>query len=162
MPIPIALIRKICYPAGYRLPKLARLDYTWKPPQQTPALTQMHAMTPRPILGSLQNDEYRFFIGKSQPGWTVATCRWCGALFYNVDERKKHKAQRCKEKLVKLYARLLSKSCCMACGALTKEEYWGIPLCDISCQNDWRFRLPEPFKVMLFEEQERLKDELAL
>lgn len=163
--IPIALIRKLCYPSGYRLPHLERLDYTWKNPaeQASSQTTRSGPVTihvPRivtVIKGSLPNDEYRFFIGKMEAVWLGSNCRWCDTFLHNADFRKQHKTRGCNLKLISLYKKLCERHACMACGGHTSREVWGVPLCSVSCDNYWRVSNPLPFVRALAAEKSLLE-----
>jgi len=160
MAVPVALIRQLCYPSGYRLPKLTRLEYKWKPAEAAkPYSVALARVNPTPMQGNLPNDEYRFFVGKYEKTWMASTCRWCGSLFHNVDGRKRHKDAKCKEKLTRLYARILPNKRCVACNAVTTREYWGLPFCSVVCENTWRFTEPPVFRSYLDREKKQLEAE---
>jgi hypothetical protein len=145
--IPVALIRQVCYPTSYRLPKMAHL-VTEKEPVSEPVRSYANPVYPRlrqVITGNLPNDEYRFFQGTYDENTTTATCRWCREILHSQEARLKHKGD-CKVKLVELYGVLLSARHCIVCNSFTSETYWGIPLCKIDCKDQWKISNSTAFR----------------
>jgi len=164
MSIPIALIRKVCYPSGNRLPKLTRLDYKWQNPTLQPVMNlEKSSMTGVTVRGNLHNDEYRFFVGKIDRLAVGCFCRWCGEPIYTEIGCKRHGKGTCKQSLVDLYKRLLCLKRCMCCNQHTIREYWGLPLCSVKCENEWRFTSPPNLKVAIAHQKARdVKDKPLL
>ena len=165
--VPDALIRRLCYPSSYRLPKVERLMYP--APKDAPRIFSNFPVVRRGSvstfyperkaleevqLGNLLNDEYRLFVGRATNVSTWGQCRWCDGHFRNFEARKNHLTSgKCKENLSELYrnVRVATKSkpmCCLVCDLQKDSLTWGIPICSISCANKWRFAMPDAF---LFE-----------
>ena len=156
--VPNSLIRRLCYPTSYRLPKLEYMQYPPKPaemerksyvpshvPNRLISAAELMARRASAQLdydkGNLKNDEYRFFVGYPVVGSNCSTCRWCQARFDSEDGRKAHKKAECKRKLTDLYTLLLKDRNCVMCENHTAKEYWGVPLCSVTCKNEFRFAL---------------------
>jgi hypothetical protein len=162
--VPNALIRRLCYSTSYRLPKMEHMQYPPIPaeaekkpyvPAHVPSRlvqpTGGHPHRQRELAldyekGNLKNDEYRFFVGYPSTVSTHSTCRWCQGRFETDAARKAHKKAECKRKLTDLYAMLLKDHNCVMCDNHTVKEYWGIPLCTTTCQNEFRFTLSQTMK----------------
>lgn len=178
--VPVALIRRLCYPSTYRLPKLERLQFpapkapikpapsaydgmmhraattialaNGKPPipalnQIVQRMTQRSVPGPTPCYGNLNNEEYRFWAGHSEPEYSDAQCRWCSSHFRTADQRKQHHADSdCRENLMVVVKLLRHDKNCVCCDDRTTNAKWGIPLCDEKCENEWRYSLPGAFR----------------
>lgn len=157
--VPVALIRHVCYPSGYRLPKLQPLEYKWEPPK--PPVTVVpgfqraaqgwvspNTVTNYKIKGNLSNEEYRFFVGNRQTHLEVSHCRWCAECFTSILSRRAHKTP-CKTLLIDLYRELRDLSRCAVCEKACKRTAWGIPLCGEKCEHEWRFASPQAFIKIL-------------
>lgn len=157
--VPNALIRRLCYPTSYRLPKMEHMQYPPKPadtvkkpyvPSHVPTRLTQPTVQPSSTLdyekGNLKNDEYRFFVGYPSTASTHSTCRWCQGRFETETARKAHKKAECKRKLTDLYAVLLKDSNCVMCDNRTPREYWGIPLCSATCRNEFKFTMSQAMK----------------
>lgn len=162
MRVPNSLIRRLCYPTSYRLPRMDHMQYPPKPadmerkpyvPAHVPSRLvnptvqySRHQETLDFNKGNLKNDEYRFFVGYPATHSTHSTCRWCQARFETEEGRKLHKKAECKRKLTDLYELLLKDSNCVMCENRTPREYWGIPLCNLTCQNEFKFTMSGSMK----------------
>lgn len=156
--VPIALIRQVCYPTSYRLPKLVRLDFKQPsaasahvvhfPVHQSTSTTADFEWAKKAFnAGNLPHGDYRFFVGRLDKHNGSGVCRWCRDILYTEKARKEHKGNRCQEKLTRLYRTLLDARHCAVCNRLTHSEHWGIPLCIDSCRNEWKFTLSPQFKM---------------
>lgn len=166
--VPNALIRRVCYPTSYRLPKMPpRLEFPKKPEEKPvvphipvrstfamrgspPHLVDISGKSPAVVMdygrGNLPNDEYRFFIGYPAKQSTVSVCRWCTGRFETEAARKAHKESDCKRNLISLYQRLRLDKLCVVCDVKTHREYWGLPLCSDACEQEYRFAVPDSMK----------------
>lgn len=180
--VPIALIRHLCYQSSYRLPKLERIQF---PEPMLPKPKPYHANratnllkivqgATRPVIlipagfpsvdpsivsrGNLPNDEYRYYVGKMSEQYLFATCRFCEAVIGGPVNRKNHETGYCKENLLIIYRLLREKGNCVVCDKKTNYSKWGIPLCTIPCENEWRFSIPGAFKFERQHQLDKLKE----
>lgn len=102
--------------------------------------------------GNLPDGEYRFWYGARTPSSEMRTCRACGKTLWRHDQAVAHKddsaswvgGQKCTERLVDAYKRLLKTHKCVICRAQTYYEKWGVPLCQPNtvnhkCIETWKF-----------------------
>lgn len=103
--------------------------------------------------GNLLNPDYRFFLGAKEPSSYYSRCRACRIVLIGHTERVKHMQRyKCTNWLVQSYKVLnlipgalvviptINKRECVACGAITADTSWGVPLCTkASCQEIWMF-----------------------
>lgn len=158
--VPVALIRHICYPAGYRLPKLERLDYKWVKPTVPPPLeTHRPSSLSLPVgvsdKGNLPYEEYRFYYGRVSLHSPHSNCRWCNLFFSHELARLAHVGP-CKRALVDLYTILLKEGKCAVCLGRTCKSVWGIPLCGINCMAIWKFNGVKVFQDRVLERKKAL------
>lgn len=165
---PIALIRRICYPTSVRLPQRALLGIR-VPKKVIPTVVESRFYAARNFgrvgnnrKGNLNNEEYRFFIGKFDSTLVVSTCRWCGDAFYSAKARKDHEGIDCHRALTDLYKKLIALKKCAICQAYCSKTYWGVPLCGDSCQEEWRFTMPDYLKKYIVVQIEKSKKKEAV
>lgn len=146
--VPIALIRRLCYPSGYHLPKLERLEF---PPKKPSAVVTPinHYRVIDASKGNLPREMYEFFIGKLNVNEYVATCRWCGAHVYGEHSWAGHGKSEgvdkgCKRHLKDLYRTLTmtQQHECIVCDSSTSCTTWGVPLCSKKCEQAFMFEQP--------------------
>jgi hypothetical protein len=98
--------------------------------------------------GNLDEQDYRFWIGKKESVATFAVCRACGTeVWGGPGAMLKHKEVTnlfkgggpCTTVLVQCYTKLLAKRQCIVCQAVTYNKRWGIPLCTPECLMKWKF-----------------------
>lgn len=150
MRVPIALIHQVCYPTSYRLPKLQRLVIE-KPgvPTPTPHICAASEGYFKNQGGNLNNGDYRYFVGRVNKSDPVAQCRWCREPLMSQSLRKKHKSNKCQEKLTKVFREMLQGRHCATCGKHTTAENWGVPLCLGTCLDSFKFMMTNPLKMAI-------------
>lgn len=179
MKVPIALIRQVCYPTSYRLPKMSSLAWE-KEPVDTPrspytvhrtdGFVQVHRSSfaerrRDPLIweGNLPLEAYRFFTGQFNKESTMSTCRWCGTTFTTHDQREQHGKSTCKPSLVQAYAYLQTIERCGVCNNLTHSTKWGVPLCQPTiinnCHNEWKIRMSQATREILAKLRKKQEDE---
>lgn len=98
--------------------------------------------------GNLRNNEdYRYWKGYAieHSDRDLALCRWCDKMCKGRGAMEEHHEKEfCRERLQALYryAKLSHRHqlYCMACKRETREQYWGLPLCNrLSCLTRWKF-----------------------
>lgn len=157
--VPDSLIRRLCYPSSYRLPKLVHLEF---PKKVIPVVSaynrnydaafgrgsRLRAGTDHLQdwqKGNLHKDEYRFWIGAPFIKSNLSTCRWCKAMCYSPLDRKNHTSKGCNPKLITVYGALLREAMCVMCRKPTYgTASWGVPFCSKTCAEAWRYEDP-PF-----------------
>lgn len=172
--VPVALIRRLCYPSAYRLPHLERLVFPVpKAAVKRPASPLSRLNGPRVLPGSvidttaltagnLPNEEYRFWFGHRQTSWMDSVCRCCGANCYTKTARERHLLEGdCKENLLFVYRRLVKDANCVCCDGRTRKQKWGVPLCSDECIKEWKFSAPGALKFEIMALKEGLKKEAA-
>jgi hypothetical protein len=125
---------------------------TWKPPSSgpfsRPPLVQAssnlsHVATSLgETLGNLPLSDYRYWKGAPNPASRFATCRACGIACYDGYLRKEHHdtpQKRCTTKMVVAINLIRKRHKCVICSIDTQQETWGVVLCSLKCQNEWRF-----------------------
>jgi hypothetical protein len=148
--VPIALIHQLCYPTSYRLPKQTRLEV--KKPVESPTSPAVCKQTIgyfRNQMGNLHHGDYRFFVGRVQKQESIASCRWCREVLMSQSLRKKHKGNKCQEKLGKVYKEALLAKRCVACGVTTEAQHWGVPLCLGECRDNFKFIMTNPLRMLI-------------
>lgn len=94
------------------------------------------------IRGNLREEEYRFWNGSQSVSTDIATCRWCRHWAYGHDAMRLHQSRTDHTRILReIYdtARQMNVHMCFTCGARTRHERWGIPLCNSNrCLNKWR------------------------
>lgn len=157
--VPVALIRRLCYPSTYRLPKLKRLMFprpvSAKLMPETPVIVPYSRLVGNRVLpGSsegvvhnLPNEDYRIWFGRAHSGWCSATCRWCGAICHTKETRNAHLLNgTCDTHLLAIYRILRKDGNCACCDDRTTKAKWGVPLCSDECVDEWRISLPGVLK----------------
>jgi hypothetical protein len=94
------------------------------------------------VRGNLKEEQYRFWNGAFSPVSEIATCRWCRYSAYGAEQMHDHQSKTDHTRILRQvydFARKLPTPMCFACGAKTRKERWGIPLCAANkCLNRWR------------------------
>src|ERR1700744_1386054 len=151
--VPVSLIRGICYPTSYRLPKISYMPIASEvknPSVYVPPTEPRWRRRVSEIGTNLPKGDYRFFKGSYRSDSPMATCRWCEMVLSSKEERKKHGKGHCTVRLVSAYKLLLAAEKCAICMAFTKSTTWGIPLCpDRGCREEWKIRGSEYFRGTL-------------
>jgi hypothetical protein len=137
--IPRWLLEKSVYAGGKRLPKKPILPYVSSGHgRSSDAAFMPSGMTvnQRLVLEDkrldFENWEYRFWcvdIANNTP--VTTTCRACEAVFFSKEQRRIHqKEQGCTTIVIQAYKLLLRDMCCIICDHPTKNQKWGVPICD--------------------------------
>lgn len=162
--VPIALIRRVCFPSGQRLPKLKRIEF---PPKAivnpvTKPYSGYTVSTFDATKGNLEKQQYQFFVGRTRTNDNSATCRWCGVVGYGDHYQREHGKGEgskigCKKKLTDLYKTFCVNKQCMMCDNATMKTTWGVPLCSKECETEWQFHAPASlrFEVDMVTRNER-------
>lgn len=94
------------------------------------------------IRGNLREEEYRFWNGSQSTQTDIATCRWCRHWAYGHEAMRAHQSRTDHTRILReIYdaARKMNVKMCFTCGARSRHERWGIPLCNTNrCLNRWR------------------------
>lgn len=163
--VPIALIRRLCYPSGTRLPKLQRLEF---PPKPTVIpITSYRSPIVRSVSverGNLSKELYEFYVGKMDTNANVATCRWCGTMIYGQYSWETHgkavgNEYGCK-RILKDFYRTLTQGAeheCVACDTITRLTAWGVPLCSKKCEQVFMFEIPLTLRYELAQYRRELE-----
>lgn len=159
--VPIALIRRACYPSGERLPKLVRIEFPPKAVVRDNLVAARGGFTTSTFddtKGNLDKPLYQFYVGKIRVNDSICTCRWCGTIGFGVHFTKEHgKAEGsrtgCKRLLQDIYKTFVTNKVCMMCDADTLKTSWGVPLCSPECEKEWMFHNPRSltFEIEIFE-----------
>lgn len=167
--MPIALIRRLCYASGRRLPKLERIEF---PPKKVAATGVSQLVSNGRLLstvgvstifkGNLEKQLYQFYVGKMRSNDNSAVCRWCdtmgfGSMFLRDHGKGAGTATGCKKHLVDIYKTFVLNGQCMMCDARTTRTSWGVPLCSEECEKEWQFHNPRSlrFEIEVFEKREK-------
>jgi ferredoxin len=77
--------------------------------------TRKRGETPAQV-GNLNNNDYRFWIGCSNPASEYSMCRACGTICFNSAHRFYHKeTEKCTDILVEVYKLALRERLCLVC-----------------------------------------------
>lgn len=144
--VPFGLIRQLCYPGGRRLPefKLIRPETNVIATRKLYTSKPVLLPAPKPSDGSLTNDQYRLFMGKSA-GSTGAVCRGCEKELRGADEIKLH-TRICKVDVLSAIKLLHRDKKCTVCHTRTLFSKWGVPLCSENCEMVWKVTMPTAFR----------------
>lgn len=170
------LVRHVCRPEGHAMPKRPLSWYTTKNAddwnvQRLPSHYQTYDQR-QPHLG---NGDYRYWAETREFHWNGSSrvdeirvvCRWCQHTFslkeFEGGVKYLHK-KTCAyaEQLNILFQALRVRKNCVVCSKKTHIQKWGIPLCDSSCQNTWRYSTIRAFDAQEIERTLRLAGKLKL
>jgi hypothetical protein len=172
MRVPDALIRRVCFPTSYRLPKEEPMIFPAPIKAVKRAVSSVNAnlalsrfvghtsgsrTTLYPdrssiagiydyVWGNLSNEQYQFFWGRSEikSGWRK--CRICDETFLTDMEAKNHLlASDCKYITGEVSKLVRHTRQCIVCDTKTKKKTWGMVLCSEKCVTEYRFHNPETF-----------------
>lgn len=122
--------------------------------------------------GNLDEQEYRFWIGKEETISLFSACRACGDEMFGADARLAHKTKRnqfkgdnpCTVVLTMCYARLLAKRKCVVCheDCFNRKRY-GVPICSPACLKRWKFENREWYGLAMeiMQEYPQKKDNIV-
>jgi len=167
--LPMWLIRHICHPENHRaigkMPKSwysanqaiwqrgqvdRRLPGHYRPATQNigPVQENVLSITERPA--HLNPNDYRLWAEcrelhqRTLTRLIVVRCRWCQKRFplreFENGIRELHK-ETCwfTWNLREIFAKVVARGQCAACGQHTRQQRWGLPLCNTRCERAWMF-----------------------
>ena len=183
--IPNWLLLHVSQPTGRRMPPLKKwheglyyggptnrdrrgnyVPYIWpapevkEAPQAAAPKSYKHMGVGNWKTGNLQENEYPFWVGEKEPLGTWARCRWCGEsqVASTRESRWAHqKEDHCTKNLRLVYKLALQPSnmLCVQCGNSCSRARWGMPLCSMACDNDFRFHLVMSTRMHILRQRAR-------
>jgi len=174
-------IAQLCFPAGTHLPKRTRKMWEkWVEPyvdhykkhsalgpkksgysfesytrtfEADPPFGKWHTRltTTARLMGNLDTDEYRFYVGHPGKYSNYAQCRVCLKVCECRQDRVLHNtASACRTKFVIAAKAVKVLGLCLVCNEITQRDKWGVPLCNPEsaiCEQLWMFEVCQPMAL---------------
>ena len=147
---------------GVRLSKKPQVDrgYSGYQPNQgtfkpfnildKPARVMLPCNVPKK-LDEVKHGDYRYWAGyhPQEHNPAYATCRSCGQVCLNKEDRQKHsRDEGCGRLLTDAYKLLLRDRICVICDLPTQVQHFGLRLCCKDCVHEWCFKQRCPKSLM--------------